>query len=724
MLPLTTARLGIVSVLVSVLGALLYIELRGIRWTKLFSTNPADTRWSWYSHTPIQRRWTTLARQFIALILLCLFGAISVPIVFFKTRAEGAAEITGGEATRTQPGPLLPTCDTIGLVDADISGDGIRIAIWTQICFLLAIAVLGTFHCKATGAKELGAGLAVTHFSLAVALVVQYGRGTLSPADAVIGAMILDAQNSALLIQLTTKETLAARWQVGIIAACEVAGLVAVPFLVQGFRRGVLGAARADCEQCLSVFWWAFLRNCPSADAAGVDSDRDMLVFWLYYACRCLCAVQSIFLAAVNIQHFHLAEKDDQPLNGITFPHMAAQWQGPRHGGRGDMETAVPSISPSEQPLRRGRGPRGMETAVPSISPSEWALATPEDHWHDNDELDPGIPQAEPAEGARRRAYNRDLADDGPTASKLRYSAYPSTVTLTYSICGVFALTSMASAEMTMRDSRLRPSSEIFSVGQVTGIVVAGATSVRAAWLFLRMFFGRGRNGRLEFLWPFSSDFLGLLYSPTFIVYPAEGEPGLLLEYSERYGQRPELQLGDVLTVTAQRDVHCSRGAAPGDGIPGIKNSMYLEQISNALVQVPRVGDFLMDELEVRYLFTDASEVRNALLLGADRERQNSLLPGRLIPKKKRKLNKQFVVTGVMLARGLRGPDEDRSAAGQPVLFAYQLQEVRKGFRGEVRMRIVYNEASVAEWSILEGRSTLGGGEAAEMAGAIPSSVE
>jgi hypothetical protein len=187
--------------------------------------------------------------QHIALIVLGLLGAIFISIAFSRTRAAGASEITGHDpAALFLFSGTLPVCLSIAQVDADIGGDGIRIAIWTQICFLIAIAVLGTFHCKATGAKELGAGLAVTHFSLAVALLVQFGRGTLTPADAVIGAMILDAQNSALLIQLTTKMTLAARWQVGIIAACQATGLDCL------HRSGVpAGASRGDSGRLRAV---------------------------------------------------------------------------------------------------------------------------------------------------------------------------------------------------------------------------------------------------------------------------------------------------------------------------------------------------------------------------------------------------------------------------------------------------------------------------------------
>jgi hypothetical protein len=94
---------------------------------------------------------------------------------------------------------------------------------------------------------------------------------------------------------------------------------------------------------------------------------------------------------------------------------------------------------------------------------------------------------------APRRRYTEPL--EGLMGNRLHYTVYPSTVTLMYSVYGVFALTSMVAAEMAIRDNALRPSSEIFSVGPVPGIVVVGATSVRAACFSRRMFFEKGKAG-------------------------------------------------------------------------------------------------------------------------------------------------------------------------------------------------------------------------------------
>jgi hypothetical protein len=69
------------------------------------------------------------------------------------------------------------------------------------------------------------------------------------------------------------------------------------------------------------------------------------------------------------------------------------------------------------------------------------------------------------------------------------------------------------------------------------------------------------------------------------------------------------------------------------------------------------------------------------------------------------------MVTGLMLAHGPRTQRSawpGRPAAGSTVLFAYQLKEVKESLTGRIRIRLVYNEAKVAEWSILEDRDSPG----------------
>ncbi|KAI4912237.1 uncharacterized protein J4E92_010088 [Alternaria infectoria] len=186
-------------------------------------------------------------------------------------------------------------------LDADISGVGVRVSIWLQIGMLLLISIYGHFHKRDTGIKEVGGGLILTHVALTIALVVQMYKGTLTSVDAAIGAVILDAQNVALHIPSTAKQTLAARWQVLLLIPAQIMGLVFLPVLVTKFIKG--GFASEDC-QCLDLFWWSRLSDCDAF------SGNEISLFWIYYTLRCIMWVQSSFHSMYNTQPFHKSEKN------------------------------------------------------------------------------------------------------------------------------------------------------------------------------------------------------------------------------------------------------------------------------------------------------------------------------------------------------------------------------------------------------------------------------
>ena len=174
-------------------------------------------------------------RQLLGPTLIALLGTAIIPITF----NHAGRYITNAEKQ----------CSAN--VNGDIAGEGTQIATWAQVGVLLVISGLGSFHISATGAKEIGAGLLLTHISLAIAILIQMRLRTLNSANAVVGAMILDAQNVGLSIQLAAKETLAARWQVRVVVLAQVFGFVVVPVLVTNFARGAF--AGGNCS-CLTVF--------------------------------------------------------------------------------------------------------------------------------------------------------------------------------------------------------------------------------------------------------------------------------------------------------------------------------------------------------------------------------------------------------------------------------------------------------------------------------------
>ena len=185
--------------------------------------------------------------------------------------------------------------------DADISGVGVRASIWGQIAMLILISSSGHLHKKETAIKEVAGGLILTHVSLAIAIIVQMYKKTLTSVDAAIGAVILDAQNIALLIPVTAKQTLAARWQVLILIPAQILGLVFLPVLVVKFTKGRF--ASQDCK-CLTIFWWSRLSDC------NAFSGNELSLFWIYYTLRWMMWIHSSFHSLYNAEWFHRSEKE------------------------------------------------------------------------------------------------------------------------------------------------------------------------------------------------------------------------------------------------------------------------------------------------------------------------------------------------------------------------------------------------------------------------------
>ncbi|KAM5344946.1 hypothetical protein ACJ41O_010808 [Fusarium nematophilum] len=141
--------------------------------------------------------------------------------------------------------------------------------------------------------------------------------------DTFLGAMILDAQSVALSIPLAAKETLAARWQVRVMAITQLFGLAGLPLLVANLFRGSFAADDCRCR-CLTLFWWAWLSSCS-------PSRKEQALFWTYYGLRCAIFCQTSFHSLYNTKRFHEAEpkcgdegtenqKKGGILLGITFP--------------------------------------------------------------------------------------------------------------------------------------------------------------------------------------------------------------------------------------------------------------------------------------------------------------------------------------------------------------------------------------------------------------------
>jgi hypothetical protein len=102
----------------------------------------------------------------------------------------------------------------LGLIDSDIVGVGMRYSLFIQAVAVLTVILLGLFHGKPTGIKEIGAGILLSQAGITLSLAVHMADRMLNHLDAILGFIILNALIAGTTILLSTKEVLAARWMV------------------------------------------------------------------------------------------------------------------------------------------------------------------------------------------------------------------------------------------------------------------------------------------------------------------------------------------------------------------------------------------------------------------------------------------------------------------------------------------------------------------------------
>ncbi|KAL2208262.1 hypothetical protein CC79DRAFT_1384743 [Sarocladium strictum] len=91
--------------------------------------------------------------------------------------------------------------------------------------------------------------------------------------------MVLDAQNAALSVSFSSRDVLAARWEVFSISASQFLGLIWIGFLMTHYQMGQYQTE--DCR-CFSFFWWGWHDTC-----SGV-SRIETSISWVYYEFRWL----------------------------------------------------------------------------------------------------------------------------------------------------------------------------------------------------------------------------------------------------------------------------------------------------------------------------------------------------------------------------------------------------------------------------------------------------
>ncbi|KAI1414953.1 hypothetical protein F5Y13DRAFT_187640 [Hypoxylon sp. FL1857] len=350
----------------------------------------------------------------------------------FLALVLGCISFVGLQARRAH---RLGTCED---ADADIVGDGVRAAAWIQVGSLFFITLTGIFHFYKTAVKEIGGGLIITHVSLAIALLVPLARKELSPMDAILGSLILDAQGNSLSIQLVTKETLAARWQVAIAVIAQVLGLVIEGVLVGNFTTTL--PPKESCT-CFFVFWWTWFSNCPSA------SPHEVKPFWIYFGYRFINIIHGSYFAITRTSTFDDAEKWDREN---PCDPLSSTW------GNTICWLQMPSL-------------RKM-SILQSVQESGSVPSTSTYH-PDTERLECDL-----------------SACCAVLLNGERFSESTVTVSANFLESSVLALLSMISVEVTMNRNVLEKTDPIYAVGQVTALLIAVATAIRALWVFLYMF--------------------------------------------------------------------------------------------------------------------------------------------------------------------------------------------------------------------------------------------
>lgn len=592
--------------------------------------------------------WYRPFRQYVGPLVIASLAAVLVPATFANAsdRVDSGAE------------------ECSSSVDGDIAGQGAMIAVWVQVGVLLVISMLGSFHTSATGAKEVGAGLVLTHASLSIALLTQMRLGTLKPAEAIIGSMILDAQNAGLSIQLAAKETLAARWQVTIVVCAQIFGLITIPVLVWNYAYGKFPIN--GCR-CITIFWWAWLSSCGSPTA------REMSIFWTYYSCRCVGILQTCFHSLYNTSKFDEAEKSERPVAGSWME-------------RPDMDT-LGEEQQLDADLLSGREEQGYGG---------------NSSHQDQDRNDTQRMRDNKGKYANRNIRLRRVTHlyRRQNGQVVCYSEYPATVTLMYTVYGAFSLTSMATVQTSVANFNLKSPSAVDSVGQIVSLIVAAATIGRAIWLFVMLFSNEAVNGDWHFVWPFkwrvNRDRLrGLLVNDYVFCSPPNKDPDIL-------------SLGALLTEPFDQNSQIGAVLYAPDGVKSLVHRDVTQEISTGkttrtVLSLENLGIGatvgIEHSLQAYEEKSVADELRTTSLeLGPPLSELN-MVAGHQDPSFL-KSGKQtlYMVTGIQVAKGVtisvansRPGTDDLFHSESEVLLAYRLHVVRRSRRkGPFLLRGLY----------------------------------
>ncbi|KAI0813493.1 hypothetical protein GGR55DRAFT_702587 [Xylaria sp. FL0064] len=319
--------------------------------------------------------------------------------------------------------------------------------------------------------KEVGAGLIIIQTSFSIALLVQASQGTLSAADAAIGAMILDALNMALPIQLFMKRPLASRWQVCVVLLVQLLGLIIIAIIIAGFNQGRFIDPN---RQCLTFFWWSWLNSCSPIDS------KEVAIFWIYYGFRGLNFVHNCCFSLTYTREFDHCDKL-QLLQRYIEDHttyldsIKAYLLWLRELSQDDLQQLLE---------RSNQGAENQETGGGEVRKYEQTVLRLLDY------SDRGF---RGSERVRKRLLGHLLFCTRDYES-LYWAHRDSTINFYFFANAVFVFTSMAGTEIVLRDIQPKQSGSNISIGQVTALVIAASTTIRELFVVWFTFFPWARR--------------------------------------------------------------------------------------------------------------------------------------------------------------------------------------------------------------------------------------
>ncbi|KAI5792005.1 hypothetical protein EDC01DRAFT_105599 [Geopyxis carbonaria] len=195
------------------------------------------------------------------------------------------------------------TTNKNGCVDVDFAGAGNRVALGISLAFIALNYLVQLGDTRAIGNVGIAEGLVISNLSTVVTMIVQISTHHVTFGDAVIGAVVLDGQMSALMSTVAWKDVLKS-----VILTQMIYMSTGLSLVVMGVCIGMSNTLPLAHPECPTqyYFWGLITVEAPSVG------------FWVYYGYRIVTIGLSMreILLVVSPQ---VQEVSQQLVVGVSF---------------------------------------------------------------------------------------------------------------------------------------------------------------------------------------------------------------------------------------------------------------------------------------------------------------------------------------------------------------------------------------------------------------------